>query len=84
MRAVERSFGTDDELVCPKCSKVMRLTRRGPHTEHGDVYERQTFTCRQCNHEIERSADTHGNSVPTVRGYLIRLGCAASADQIGQ
>jgi transposase-like protein len=61
MRAVERSFGTDDELVCPKCSKVMRLTRRGPHTEHGDVYERQTFTCRQCNHEIERSADTHGN-----------------------
>jgi hypothetical protein len=38
----------------------MSLSRRTPHPEHGDAYERQTFTCRECRHEIERSADSRG------------------------
>jgi hypothetical protein len=38
----------------------MSLTRRTPHSEFGDAYERQTFTCRECKHETERSTDTHG------------------------
>ncbi len=35
----------------------MNLIRRSPHSEHGDAYERQIFVCRQCRHEVERSAD---------------------------
>jgi hypothetical protein len=38
----------------------MSLSRRTPHSEHGQSYERQTFTCRACGHDIERSADKRG------------------------
>jgi transposase-like protein len=55
-----RTFGADDKPGCPKCGMTMTLIRRTPHSEHGDAYERQTFTCRECGHEIERSADTQG------------------------
>jgi predicted RNA-binding Zn-ribbon protein involved in translation (DUF1610 family) len=55
-----RSFGAGDHKTCPKCGKVMSLSRRTPHSEHGDAYERQTFTCRECGHDIERSADKRG------------------------
>jgi transposase-like protein len=60
MATATRSFGSADELRCPQCGGTMSLTRRTPHSEHGDSYERQTFTCRECRHEIERSTDTHG------------------------
>jgi len=39
----------------------MSLGRRMPHSEHGEAYERQTFTCRGCGHEMERSVDRSGN-----------------------
>jgi hypothetical protein len=38
----------------------MRLTRRTPHLSRGCDFERQTFTCRVCNCEIERDADRLG------------------------
>jgi uncharacterized protein with PIN domain len=55
------SFGAKDIYKCPQCSDEMRLTRRTPHPVHGKRYERQTFTCRNCRFEIERSVDEHGN-----------------------
>jgi hypothetical protein len=55
-----RSFGVDDQLVCPQCGKLMGLTRRGPNTQLGASYERQIFTCRECAHEIERTVDAKG------------------------
>ena len=55
-----RSFGADDQTRCPKCGMTMTLTRRTPDSEHGDAYERQTFTCLDCGHNFERSVDTHG------------------------
>jgi hypothetical protein len=38
----------------------MRLTRRTPHPKYGDDFELQKFTCRVCQHEIERDADILG------------------------
>lgn len=55
-----RSFGAGDQPVCPRCGKTMSLSRRTPHSEHGQSYERQTFTCRACGYDIERSADKRG------------------------
>jgi predicted RNA-binding Zn-ribbon protein involved in translation (DUF1610 family) len=60
MAMATHTFGSADRFRCPQCRGTMRLSRRTPHSEHGDTYERQTFTCRDCGHEVERSADTHG------------------------
>jgi hypothetical protein len=67
-----RSFGAGDHTTCPKCGKVMSLSRRTPHSEHGDTYERQTFTCRECGHEVERGADTHGKPHEWAALLLLR------------
>jgi hypothetical protein len=55
-----RSFGAGDQPICPRCGKTMSLSRRTPHSEHGQSYERQTFTCRECSHDIERSVNKRG------------------------
>jgi transposase-like protein len=55
-----RSFGVDDQPICPQCGNSMHLSRRDPHPEHGAYYERQTFSCYACKYESQRSADTSG------------------------
>ena len=63
-------FGADDSPRCTECKNLMRLTRRGPHPIHGIEFERQTFKCRSCGHEIERNTDRLGEisekSPPTL------------------
>jgi hypothetical protein len=44
----------------PTLRRPMHLIRRGPHSDFGVSYERQTFLCTKCNVEIERSADKQG------------------------
>jgi hypothetical protein len=61
-------FGVSDTPPCPNCKNPMRLTRRTPHSKLGRAFELQTFTCRICQHEVERSADELGE-VP--KGHLI-------------
>ena len=58
-----RRFGVDDKPSCPKCHEPMSLTRRGPHADYNLQYERQTFTCFGCGHEIERVVDALGITV---------------------
>jgi hypothetical protein len=53
-------FGAGDHPTCPECKSLMRLTRRAPHPSYGNEFERQTFQCRSCKHEIERNADRAG------------------------
>jgi hypothetical protein len=53
-------FGAHDGPTCPACLKVMYITRRTPHPLYGNTYELQTFECRTCRAEIERSADRSG------------------------
>lgn len=57
-------FGATDNPVCPDCKNRMRLTRRSPHPSRGDDFERQTFVCRVCEHEIERDANVLGEVAP--------------------
>jgi hypothetical protein len=57
-------FGVTDTPPCPECKNLMRLTRRTPHPVHGYDFELQTFTCRVCQHEVERTADRLGEVVP--------------------
>ncbi len=59
-RRKPRSFGADDALGCPNCSKRMTLTRRGP-AGADDLNERQIFTCSACDYQIERVVDAVGN-----------------------
>jgi transcription elongation factor Elf1 len=59
-RKARRSFGVDDNLTCPRCGKLMGLTRRGPNSQLGASYERQIFTCRECGHDVERTVDVDG------------------------
>jgi hypothetical protein len=54
-------FGADQSLVCPECGKSMYVTRRSPDPNLGYAYERQTFSCDECDYEMERSADADGN-----------------------
>jgi transcription elongation factor Elf1 len=56
-----RSFGADDKLACPNCSKPTSLTRRGPEADYHLDYERQIFTCRACGQQIERVVNVDGN-----------------------
>ena len=51
------TFGALDQVTCPRCGGRMWLTRRCPS---GENYERQTFGCRACAHELERTVDAAG------------------------
>ena len=39
---------------------LKRQSRRAPRPVFGVGYERQTFACRKCRHEMERNADSQG------------------------
>jgi predicted RNA-binding Zn-ribbon protein involved in translation (DUF1610 family) len=54
-------YGAGDRPTCQHCGEPMHLVRRGPHSDFGAAYERQTFLCPKCNVEIERSADMLGH-----------------------
>jgi hypothetical protein len=57
------SFGIDDMPVCTECNNSMRITRRSPHPTYGLNFEFQTFACRVCRYEINRSADIAGEVI---------------------
>jgi hypothetical protein len=65
-------FGANDNPTCPECKSLMRLTRRAPHPIYGDEFERQTFECRSCRHEIERNADRAGEVLEKMPPTLWR------------
>ena len=69
-------FGATDHPVCPKCKNLMRLTRRAPHPLRGHDFELQSFTCRVCQHEVERDADRLGEvaSMTTPENCGCRIG----------
>lgn len=52
--------GAHQGPTCPSCTRTMYVTRRTPHPIYGDTYELQTFECRTCGYEAERSADRSG------------------------
>jgi hypothetical protein len=58
--ATSRHFGADEPPFCAKCIRPMNITRRSPHPVYGHDYELQTFECRVCNREVQRSADCRG------------------------
>lgn len=58
---MQMTFGATDQPNCTECESRMWLTRRGPHPVHGFDFELQTFTCRGCNHEMQRTANSRGN-----------------------
>jgi hypothetical protein len=69
-------FGATDIPECPKCRNHMLLTRRVPHPIYGVEFERQTFKCRSCSHEVERNADRLGEILdrqPSIWGYDDRV-----------
>ena len=53
-------FGANDSPHCPGCATRMRLTRRAPHPLYGYDYELQSFECRNCGLQTNRSADIVG------------------------
>jgi len=61
MAQAARTFGADDHPKCPKCKGVMALFRRTPHETLGSKYERQSFICRDCGFESDRSSDRAGH-----------------------
>jgi hypothetical protein len=65
-------FGASDTPACPVCKATMYLTRRTPHPTYGSEFERQTFECRSCRHELERSADREGELLEDMPPTLWR------------
>jgi hypothetical protein len=59
LKTLPRHFGVNFPPVC--CRKDMRLTRRAPHPLYGLEYELQSFECRICGRDIDRSADGAGS-----------------------
>ena len=53
-------FGAHKGPTCPACTGTMYVTRRTPHPIYGSAYELQTFECRTCKYEVDRSADRSG------------------------
>jgi hypothetical protein len=53
-------FGAHDGPTCLSCAGTMVITRRTPHPIYGNTYELQTFGCRTCGCEVQRSADRSG------------------------
>ena len=66
-RESPRDFGVDDGPFCPNCKRRMSLTRRSPDADHGLDHERQFFSCRTCDHWIERVVDVAGNPPAKTR-----------------
>jgi hypothetical protein len=62
---IQRRYGADEHPQCLVCGDLMSLTTRTPHSDYGAGYERQTFACRKCRREMERSADSHLFAMPT-------------------
>jgi hypothetical protein len=60
-------FGADDRIICLNCGNPMRLRNRGPDSDYGLRYERQTFACAICDFRIERSVDTEGKPPELLR-----------------
>jgi hypothetical protein len=58
-----RNFGVGDKPRCPNCGAPMSLTRRSPAADYALQYERQKFTCPECDHEIERVVDADGKQM---------------------
>lgn len=59
-RSNPQNFGVNDKPRCPNCGARMSLTRRSPAADYALQYERQKFTCAECDHEIERVVDADG------------------------
>ena len=59
MSAVRSPYGSTDRLKCPKCGSEMNLTRRSP-VRPDEPCELQRFSCRDCEHEEERTVDISG------------------------
>jgi hypothetical protein len=57
---MQTKFGAHNGPICPTCNRQMIVNRRTPHPLYGNTYELQTFECRTCPKEIERSADRAG------------------------
>jgi hypothetical protein len=55
-----RNYGVNDKPPCENCGQPTSLIRRSPY-EFIRRYERQTFACFKCSHEIERIVDAEGN-----------------------
>jgi hypothetical protein len=64
------AFGANDTPTCAECKSPMRVIRRTPHPIYGNDFERQTFECRTCRHEVERSADCAGELVEVMPSNL--------------
>jgi hypothetical protein len=60
-RREARSYCAVDRPTCPNCSKPTSLTRRSPDNDYDLSFERQYFTCRTCDHSVERVVDADGN-----------------------
>jgi hypothetical protein len=56
----QNRFGSHQGPTCLACTQTMYVTRRTPHPSYGVIYELQTFKCRICGDEIQRSADQWG------------------------
>jgi hypothetical protein len=65
-------FGASDNPTCPECKSLMGLTRRAQHPIYGNEFERQTFECRSCGHEIDRNADRAGKFLEKMPPTLWR------------
>lgn len=55
-----QSFGVNDKPPCANCGERTSLIRRSPD-EFDRRYERQTFACFECKHEVMRIVDVDGN-----------------------
>jgi hypothetical protein len=60
-RESPREFGVDDKPSCVNCKGRMSLTRRTPDANHGLDHELQFFSCRACDHSMERVVNAAGN-----------------------
>ena len=60
---ISRSFGVRDKPPCAYCGEQTFLSRRAPAAHYVREYERQTFTCLECNMDFERVVDADGRPV---------------------
>jgi len=54
-------YGINDRLPCPNCKMTMLLGHRTLHSTLTG-FEVQSFTCKKCGNEVERTVDVDCNT----------------------
>lgn len=56
--------------ICQGCNESMRIIRRGPRIDERGYFERQEFSCANCDFRTEQRVRTDGTVQPLLSTFV--------------